>query len=249
MGWDNNKPNKSTRPTLTTMSYRGRMGGWAGTITNQTRAHARHIQLWVTGEGWEDGLGQKQAKQEHTPDTYNYELQGKDGRMGWDNNKPNKSTRPTLTTMSYRGRMGGWAGTITNQTRAHARHLQLWVTGEGWEDGLGQWQTKQEHTPDTYNYELQGKDGRMGWGNNKPNKSTRPTLTTMSYRGRMGGWAGTMTNQTRAQARHLQLWVRGDGWEDGLRQWQTKQEHTPDTYNYELEGKDGRMGWDNDKPC
>ena len=36
------------------------------------------------------------------------------------------------------GRMGGWAGTITNQTRAHARHLQLWVTREGWEDGQGQ---------------------------------------------------------------------------------------------------------------
>ena len=124
MGWDNDKPNKSTRPTLTTMSYRGRMGGWAGTKT---------------------------TKKEHTPDTYNYELQGKDGRMGWDN------------------------------------------------------KTKQEHTPDTYNYELQGKDGRMGWDNNKPNRSTRPTLTTMSYRGRMGGWAGTMTNQTRAHARHLQL--------------------------------------------
>ena len=180
MGWGNNKPNKSTRPTLTTMSYRGRMGGWAGAITNQTRAHARHLQLWVTGEGWEDGLGQNQTKQEHTPDTYKYELEGTDGRMGWDNDKPNKSTRPTLTTMSYRGRMGGWAGTMTNQTRAHARRLQLWVTGEGWEDGLGQWQTKQEHTPDTYSYELEGKDGRMGWDNDKPNKSTRPTLTTMS---------------------------------------------------------------------
>ena len=99
-------------------------------VTNDIRR-----QVW---ERWEDGLGQWQTKQEHTPDTYNWELQGKDGRMGWDNNKPNKSTRPTPTTMSSRGRMGGWAGTITNQTRAHARHLQLWVPGEGWEDGLGQ---------------------------------------------------------------------------------------------------------------
>ena len=217
-------------------------------MTNRTRAHARHLQLWVRGDGWEDGLGQWQTKQEHTtdtynyeldgngwedglrqwqtkqehtPDTYNYELQGKDGRMGWDNDKPNKCTR---------------------------RQLQLWVTEEGWEDGLGQNQTKQEHTPDTYNYELQGKDGRMGWDKTKPNKSTRPTLTTMSYRGRMGGWAGTITNQTRAHARRLQLWVTGEGWEDGLGQNQTKQEHTPDTYNYELQGKDGRMGWDNNKP-
>ena len=86
---------------------------------------------------------------------------------------------------------------VTNDIRR-----QVW---EGWEDGLGQKQTKPEHTPDTYNYELQGKAGRMGWDNNKPNKSTRPTLTTMSYKGRMGGWAGTITNQTRAHARHLQL--------------------------------------------
>ena len=153
------------------------MGGWAETKTNQTRAHARHLHL---------------------------ELEGKDGTMGWDNDKPNKSTRPTLTTMSYRGRMGGWAGTKTNKKEHTPDTYNYELQGK---DGRMGWdnKTKQEHTPDTYNYELQGKDGRMGWDNNKPNRSTRPTLTTMSYRGRMGGWAGTMTNQTRAHARHLQL--------------------------------------------
>ena len=154
MGWDNDKPNRSTRPTLTTMSYRGRMGGWAGTITNQTRAHARHLQLRVLGEGWEDGLGQK--------------------------NKPNKSTQPTHTTMSYRGRMGGWAGTKKQTKQEHTPDAYNYeLQGK---DGRMGWdkKTKQEHTPDTYNYELQGKDGRMGWDNDKPNKSTQPTLTTMS---------------------------------------------------------------------